>query len=157
MKNKKIVIAATVIIILLVGLLGIKIGSQNADKKTVEQEIDSVLPDSEVIPTVDDSVEVEVSANSAVTELTLTISNFPDGTDVIEYELAYETESGLLQGIPGTIKNVSGKKSITRSGLTLGTCSSGTCKYDRGVNAVTATIKFVGDYGSKIFEKEFQL
>jgi hypothetical protein len=41
--------------------------------------------------------------------------------------------------------------------IVLGTCSSGTCRYHNIVGDVKVFMKFTGDYGSKVFEKEFSL
>ena len=41
--------------------------------------------------------------------------------------------------------------------ITLGTCSSGTCKYDQGVKSIHALIRFTGSYGAQMFEGDFEL
>jgi hypothetical protein len=41
--------------------------------------------------------------------------------------------------------------------ITLGTCSSGKCVYDKNVSKVTVTLKFASDKGASKFQKEFSL
>lgn len=90
-------------------------------------------------------------------EFHLTISNIPSGAESIEYELVYKVASGVTQGVPGTVK-LSGKTSIERD-LLLGTCSSGKCRYDEGVEKGTFTIRLRDDDGKLItkLETEFRL
>jgi len=58
-------------------------------------------------------------------------------TDSLEYELIYELEDGLTRGASGEIElaQEEGEKNIL-----LGTCSSGTCKYDEGIIGGELTI-----------------
>ncbi|MBI3289913.1 hypothetical protein HYZ78_00780 [Candidatus Microgenomates bacterium] len=65
-----------------------------------------------------------------------------------EYELVYNTDKGVLQGVPGTV-TLDGKTSVTRD-LTLGTCSSGVCRYDKGVKDVKLTIRLRNKAGKLI-------
>lgn len=106
---------------------------------------------------VDKSVIVNITADSFKREMTLTIDNIPEGTEFIEYDIQYIPETGLLRAVIGKIV-VSGQKSITKKGITIGTCSQGgRCVYEKGVNSVHAILTFLGSYGEKIFEKKFQL
>ena len=68
--------------------------------------------------------------------LLLQIKNVKNA-DSLEYELIYELKEGLTRGASGEIKLTQdrGEKSIL-----LGTCSSGTCKYDEGVVGGELTI-----------------
>lgn len=90
-------------------------------------------------------------------EFHLTISNIPSGTESVEYELVYKVASGVTQGVPGTVK-LSGKSSIERD-LLLGTCSSGKCRYDEGVEQGTFTLRLRDSDGKLItkLETEFHL
>lgn len=145
-------IVGSIIVAVLVGgfiLLG---GSKGKNTST---NGDEVLPQSEALPTVDSSVKVELVADRARREVTLSVSNIPAGTDSIEYELSYDAEGGLPKGVIGTIE-VDGKKSIERD-ITLGTCSSGTCVYDKGVTSIKVSLRFQSSKGASIFEKEFDL
>lgn len=107
------------------------------------------------IPTVDSSVEVSLTPIIGGKEITLLISNSPNGTKSIDYELSYQTAQQGLQGVIGTIQ-IQGEKSYEKQ-LTLGTCSSGACVYHNVVGAIEVNLRFIGDYGEKIFEKEFEI
>lgn len=91
-------------------------------------------------------------------ELHLTVTKLPKDASSMEYELVYTVASGITQGVPGTIKDLAGKTSIERD-LLLGTCSSGKCRYDEGVEEGTFTLKF-RDVKGKLaykFETGFRL
>lgn len=90
-------------------------------------------------------------------EFHLIISNIPGGTDSVEYELVYKVASGVTQGVPGTVK-LSGKTSLERD-LLLGTCSSGRCRYDEGVEKGAFTLRLRDEDGKLItkLETEFHL
>jgi len=115
-----------------------------------------LLPEGEVFPTVDASTTVELKADRLKREVTLTIEGIPSGTTDIEYEMSYIAEGDLPKGVIGTIE-VKGKTTIEKTGITLGTCSSGACVYDKGVKSIKVALKFNGAYGSRSFEKEFDI
>lgn len=150
--NKKYIIGGVVFFLVLV--VGGFLIMFNTKKETVTQDKKEVLTQSEVIPTVDSSVKVELTSENNK-EVTLDINSIPEGTLDIEYELSYITGKNVPKGVLGTI-DVSGKSSVERK-ITLGTCSSGTCVYDEGVTSIKVSLKFNNDSGSKIFEKEFPL
>ena len=56
----------------------------------------------------------------------------------------------------GTMTIDGGKKEVEKQ-LTLGTCSSGTCVYHKVEGKIQLTLKFSGDYGQKLYEKEHEL
>ncbi len=151
--NKKLLIAVLVGVLLLGG--GFYFYS-SVLKSGGGDETENVLPEEQVFPTVDASVKVDLSADRLKREVALTIAGVPDNTDTIEYELSYLAEGDLPKGVIGTIE-VAGKKNIEKAGITLGTCSSGACIYDKGVKSIKVSLKFNGDYGAKIFEKEFEI
>ena len=109
----------------------------------------------EVIPTVDSSVEVTLESALGNKEVTLSINNIPKNTKTIDYELSYQTEKQGLQGVIGTIK-LDNEKSYQKK-LTLGTCSSGTCVYHTVIGKIKLNLRFTGDYGERVFEKEVSL
>ena len=63
----------------------------------------------------------------------------PEGIDLIEYELSYDAEGDLPRGTFGEI-DIAGGEALPKK-VYLGTCSSGTCKPDKGVTLVTVTAK----------------
>ena len=69
-------------------------------------------------------------------ELLLQVKGAKD-IDSLEYELIYELEDGLTRGASGEIELAQGKG---EKNILLGTCSSGTCKYDEGVIGGELTI-----------------
>lgn len=167
-KQKKILSSTIVFGILLVFIVvfvfvnnSSKTGKQTQENTQTTEEDELTLEDlqeSEVQPTVDSSVKVDLEAQNYNREVILTISGIPNETENIEYELSYFAKGDLPKGAIGNIDLASEKvkNSLTRT-ITLGTCSSGTCVYDEGVESVTVTLKFNGSYGARLFKKEYTL
>lgn len=86
-------------------------------------------------------------------ELHLVVSKLPKDASAMEYELVYTVESGITQGVPGNVKDIAGKTSVERD-LLLGTCSSGKCRYDEGVEQGTFTIRFRDTKGKLVYKFE---
>ena len=153
MNNKRPMIIGA-IIVLVVLLIG---GSLFLNKKTEEPtDKKNIAPTEATIPTVDSSVKVDLKAVSAGKEVLLTVGAIPAGTTSIDYELSYNTEAQGLQGVIGTMTVDGGKKEVEKQ-LTLGTCSSGTCVYHKVEGKIQLTLKFSGDYGQKLYEKEHEI
>ena len=151
-KKKLMLIGGVVLTVLIVG--GVLISSRKSDVN--KQENEDLLPTEVVIPTVDSSVSVDLISTSAGREVTLQIKKIPTGTDSVDYELSYQTRQQGLQGVIGTIQMKKGESEIDKT-LTLGTCSSGTCIYHQVVGKVRLNLRFTGDYGDKVFEKEYEI
>lgn len=152
LKGKKILIISTVLIPILI-LLFLKpfaFKNKKVEEKTTER------PTSVLIPTVDNSVKVSLTSTMEGKEVLLLISNIPPGTNSIDYELSYQTVKQGLQGVIGTI-NLKNNENEIKKKITLGTCSSGTCVYHEVIGKINLSLKFIGDYGEKIFEKEYSL
>jgi hypothetical protein len=109
-----------------------------------------------VVPTVDASVQVSLEKVSGGHEVLLTIKGLPKGTQTLEYALSYDTKTQVGQGVIGPPVDVNGKSEYEKQ-FTLGTCSSGKCVYHDVVGPIKLELKFNGDYGSKIFDKDFQI
>jgi len=154
LKNKKMFIVLSIVSILLIGGVILKVKSSQQKKTLEEVKKEEVLPKSEIVPTVDSSVSVNLTSKDKK-EAILTIENMPKGTSTIEYELSYLASGNLPKGVVGTI-DVEDEESVERK-ITLGTCSSGSCVYDQGVKSIKVNLKFEGDYGSKLFEKEYEI
>lgn len=155
-KNKNMLIVVLVLVVFVgVGFFM----TRGNSTKNADQEIDEeILPDVEVLPTVTDDVKVNITSDAKRQEASLSIMGVPEGTEEIEYELSYDAEvdgEKVPKGVIGTIE-FDGKEPVKRQ-VTLGTCSSGTCKYDKGITAIKATLKFSGSYGGQLFEGEFEL
>ena len=109
------------------------------------------MPD-EVIPTVDSSVSVSIKG---ATDAVIMVKGIPADTEVIEYELSYNTASGSIEGIFGMIE-VDGASEAEEE-VTFGTCSSGVCRYHKIEGPVHGVFKFSGSYGDRLLEKDFEL
>ncbi len=146
---KKYLIIGGVVVLLVVGYWLF------ARNTIVKKQTADETPTEQVLPTVDSSVKVSLKAVSANKEVSLEVSGMPAGTQSVDYELSYQTAAQGLQGVIGTVSS-DGQTSFKKQ-LTLGTCSSGTCVYHQVVGKINLTLKFTGDYGEKLFEKEFAL
>lgn len=151
LKNKKILILTVTVIG--IGLV-VVFAYFNKPKPKQDNLQDDILPKSEIIPTVDASVMVDLTSKNNK-EVILNINKIPSGTMSIEYELSYLAKGDLPKGVIGTI-SIDNEDVIERK-ITLGTCSSGKCVYDQGVEKIKVSLKFSGDYGNRLFEKEFEI
>ena len=148
-----LVVGLIVVILVVSGIIVTQKDNSTKDKSRAD-----VLPEVELIPTVGPEVKVILKADAKKREATIQIAGIPNGTQSVEYELSYNAlveEESVPKGVIGTIE-YDGEDPITRK-ITLGTCSSGTCKYDEGVSHIKVTLKFQGDYGSQLFEGEFDI
>ncbi len=155
-KNKGIVITVIVLLILVIG--GVMLTRGGDGDSADNNNNDSVLPDVEVLPTVDPSVIVSLEPDALGQEVLLTVEDYPDGTDSIEYELSYDATvdgESVPKGVIGSIDVA--KEGKASKSITLGTCSSGVCKYDQGIETIKLTLRFVGDYGAQLFEGDFEM
>ena len=151
-KNRLLIIGGVLVTILIIG--GVLIGSNKGKQEVVEEE--ELLPTEVVIPTIDKNVEINLVSSSLGREVVLQIKNIPAGTETVEYELSYQTKQQGLQGVIGTVELKTDQSEVDKR-LTLGTCSSGSCIYHQVVGKVRLNLRFTGDYGDKVFEKEYQL
>lgn len=149
-KNIFIIIAIFIIILLSVQFLF-------AGNKTEKESTDKEITQEEVIPTVDNSVQVNLTKEQNASEVVLSIKDFPPQTEKIEYELSYQTEAQGLQGVVGSIDYTAVEKNEYEKKITLGTCSSGKCVYHKVVGNIKLLLRFNGKYGMRIFEKEYEL
>lgn len=154
-KNKNTVLGGGVIL-LLVALLLVVVLSRGNNKPAVTSEKQTNPTEQTAIPTVDTSVKVDLLPRDGKKEMTLTIKGMPTKTQSIDYELSYLTKQQGLQGIIGTITLQTAESEYEKQ-LTLGTCSSGKCVYHEVVGKIKVTLKFSGEYGEKLFDKEFDL
>lgn len=150
-EQKKYLIIGGAIIVLLV--IGYWLFGRNKQVKTDNME---PLPTEMVIPTVDSSVKVDLRDAGGGKEVILSADNIPDKTQTVDYELSYNTAQQGLQGVIGTITLAEGDSTFNKK-ITLGTCSSGNCVYHQVVGKIKLSLKFNGDYGEKVFEKEYKI
>lgn len=135
--------------------VGIGVGMFMFQKKPQVVEQPQKKEELGAIPTVDASTTVTLTALTGNKEIVLKSTSLPKGTTSVDYELSYDTKGQGKQGVIGTISNISGN--TIEKQMTLGTCSSGRCVYHEVVGAIQVTLKFTGDYGEKVFSKEFSL
>ncbi len=149
-KNQYYIVGGVIIVLLaIIGFMMFKGGKseQAQNKDTVFEE------PAEVIPTVDSSVKASITGN---TDAVIEINGIPEGTDEIEYELSYNTASGSIEGVFGSIDVKKGSDSVEED-IKFGTCSSGVCRYHDITGKVKGTFKFSGSFGQKLLEKEFDV
>lgn len=149
--NKTKIIGLGVTILLIFGL-GIFV-SHRSSKKTDETLV--IPTPQETLPTVDSSVEITLTSKDNSRAVVLHIAKFPADVTTVDYELTYDTASGLPRGVLGRIE-VKGEKEIERE-ILLGTCSKNKCVYDEGVKKVSLVLKFNTPSGSSQFQKEYPL
>lgn len=149
--QKQYIMFGVVIVILLIGGVFFYMRSRPTAKSADTKESVFDEPE-EVIPTVSSSVKARIKGT---TEATIYLDGIPAETDEVEYEISYETKSGSIEGVFGTI-DVGGKSSAEEE-VTFGTCSSGVCRYHDIEGAVKGVFKFSGSYGEQLLETTFDL
>lgn len=153
-QSKKILLILAVILIAVIfSSYKLLVGGQIKKEAIVKKE---QLPKN-VIPTLDPSVKVDLVKESKNQEVTLIIENIPDETSSIEYELSYQTSEQGLQGVVGTVDMEKIEDQAYEKNITLGTCSSGRCVYHKVVGEIKLMLKFIGEYGQRVFEKEYTI
>lgn len=152
--NRKVLIIAVILIVLVsIGVIGvIKIKSLFKTESPIEVPTPTV-----VLPTVSDSIKVDLTAKNDNKIVDIKIAGIPQNTDTIEYELTYTTGTGLPRGVLGKI-TVNSQNSISRNDIDLGTCSRGKCVYDTGVTSINLSLKFNSTSAtSSVFQKTYPL
>lgn len=147
-----------IVVILTLGLIGGAFmflrGSTKAPVQQVEQD-----EDSSTLKTlsVEESPYVSLTPSADGHNFHLLITKVPSSASSLEYEMVYSVASGVTQGVPGTIKDLS--SSTIERDLLLGTCSSGKCRYDEGVKDGTFTVRLRDSKGKLIskMETDFRL
>lgn len=150
---KKILLTITILLIVIAIFL-ITVVRPFFNSKSEEGEI---IPTPKIVlPTIPDSVKVDLTALPGNKAVKLNIKGLISDMETVEYELTYVTGNGLPRGVLGKI-SLKGEKEITRDDIVLGTCSSGKCAYDTGVTSVNLFLKFNSTSGASIFQKTYSL
>lgn len=149
--QKKLLLIGGVVALVLLIVIYLVVAGKKSNKPTTGFG----APTEVVVPTVDGNVKVDLISSNRK-EATLIIRGIPNGTTSIEYVLSYETVEGGLQGINSTITLANGEREFTKQ-ITLGTCSSGTCVYHNIKGKIKVELKFNGNYGEKIYEKQYEI
>lgn len=161
-KQKKIIIGVVCAVVVIFGVWF----ASNSNNKNKGQATENILENEPTIAPVDSSVIVKLEEAARKGEVRITIENAPNGTKKAEMELTYnraaraedDTDSDVIpDGVLTGCDFRSGLRSCVKEGITLGTCSSGVCRYHSVVGNVKLSIIFSGSYGDRSFEKEYQL
>ncbi len=162
MKNRKNqIIAAICVVVVLLGVWYLTNSGKNNSQGT-----ESVLQNEPTIAPVDKSVVVKLEQSTRKGEIEIDISKAPSGTKKVEMELTYnrekrpedETDSDVIpDGVLAGCDFKPGVTSCHKDGITLGTCSSGVCRYHTVVGPIKLSVIFSGSYGERLFEKEYTL
>jgi len=148
LNRKKIMIIGGVILVVLIFVGFILLPG----KPKVNNE--QTTPVDGVIPTIDGSVKISLTALTGKKEVLLSIKNMPINTTGLEYILSYETVEGGLQGVNSTAE-ITGRDFEKK--ITLGTCSSGTCVYHNIKDKIKVELIFKGNNEDKYFTKEYSI
>lgn len=172
LKNKRNLIIIG--IILLVGVISGFLVFRN--RQAQRSSFEGTLPEESIIPTVDSSVIVALKKLRA-SVASLTVRNAPKGTKKIEWLISYDAKPGAAfseeaegldvvpQGFQGTCRQSRGvwecgnEEPIFpgRRVVVFGSSSSGVYRFHDIVGKVKVTLKFIGSYGERIFEKDYAL
>ena len=139
MKNKMILagIVALLIVIVIAGSIFIK-----GTKKSVDEEVVVTTPEEQGIAMKAEDIGLDLVSNTAGTEVVMTITDVSKFNS-FEYDMNYEAivdGETVMQGATGSGDVEAGKSSIKRS-ITIGTCSSGKCRYDKGVTKISFILR----------------
>ena len=141
MKDKKILIALIVIVLLAIGGGAYAFLTRNAgetdeeDYGELEEQLPALKPE---------EVGLEMEALKGNQQVVFTLTK-PDGITAVEYELTYFAQDGQQRAVIGTVEMEEGEEVIASKPLDLGSCSSGVCKYDTGVEKVDLLLKVTKD------------
>lgn len=161
-KQKKIIIGVVGALVVIFGIWF----ATNANNQSKGLGTENVLENEPTIAPVDSSVIVNLEEATRQGEVEITVKNAPEGTKKAEMELTYnrekrpedETDSDVIpDGVLAGCDFKSGQRSCVKTGITLGTCSSGVCRYHTVVGSIKLSIIFSGSYGERSFEKEYKL
>jgi hypothetical protein len=146
MKSKPVLLGLLVLVLLLIGGGYFFLSNRSAEPAEeedaiVEEELESLSPE---------EIGLEMTASSNKKQVKFVI-NKPEGITGVEYELTYTAGDGQQRGVIGMVEDISGD-TIESKFLDLGSCSSGTCKYDTGVETVNLLLKV-----TKEDEKTYQV
>lgn len=132
MKNKKVLIGIIAVVILLVAggaffVMNRNSGAEEEEFGEFEDELPSLKPE---------EVGLEMEALRGNQQVVFTLTK-PEDITAVEYELTYFAEDGQQRAVIGAVEEEDlGGDTITSKPLDLGSCSSGVCKYDKGVKEI---------------------
>lgn len=143
MRNKGVIVGV-VILIVIVGVAGAGYFLMNSSK--TDEIVEEEVSEREIKDVSADEIGLELSLRADKKAVFMTLSKL-DGIESLEYEATFDAqvkdpESGEVLVVPrgsgGSLEIKANEKQIKRE-VILGTCSSGTCKYDK----VISDVKFI--------------
>lgn len=157
-KDKRIIIAVAAIVLIVIGgfyMMSSK-KSKTADKEPTfaDQTIPTLKPE-------DIGLTMELSGNNRQVRFVI---DKTDDIEKIEYEITYDADNPEARGGDGEVpdrtpRGFGGEETLSDSGpfeskfFDLGTCSSGTCRYDTGVEEIKLLVKVTKKDG-KVYQVE---
>lgn len=155
MKNKLALAGITAVLVVLV-VAGV-IFMQNRKSSKAPQVQTS--PEEQATMIKPEEIGLVLTPNSSNTEVVMEINNVSAFTS-FEYDMNYEAEVNgetVTQGATGSGDVKPGETSIKRS-VTIGTCSAGKCRYDKGVKKVSFEIRLnLKDGKTALVKKDLNL
>jgi len=161
MKNKQVVIAVAAVVIVLLGVGGYLVLAQKNSKPPVDNSL--ISEDAIKIPASDIGLTMELSADEKKVRFTATKL---DGVKSLEWTFNYDADippdqqseadgAAKVSQAFGSLEpvDVEGKSSYSSEYRELGTCSSGHCRYDTGIEKVNLVLKMTKTDG-KVYQIE---
>ena len=127
-------IAAVIVMVIIVGFIFM----QNSKKATVAED-EPTLEETAIQMTAED-IGLVLTPNAANTEITMEITDVSKFNS-FEYEMNYDAQVDGEMVPRGAIGSGEVEGDSIKREITIGTCSSGKCKYDTGVNKVSFIIR----------------
>lgn len=151
LKNRKVIVAAGIVVLMLLFLGFIVLGGKNTVQNQNTQDT-SVLPTQIPIPTITaDSIGLTLKAGLGGKTVIVALGN-TEGISAVEYELSYTSKGDIPRGAIGQLDLT--KKVVTKE-ITLGTCSD-KCHYDEGVSNIKIILKITKSDG-KVYQAQQSL
>jgi hypothetical protein len=134
-------LGAALVVLVLIGVVFYVMttrGSEDAaPKKVVQENLKKIEPED-----IGFTLEAAPDGQNVLMDVTK-----PEGIETLDYEVNYDAEGNLPRGTIGVI-DIAGGEELPKK-VYLGTCSSGTCKPDKGVSVVNVTVKVTYTNGDK--------
>lgn len=115
-----------------------------------EEKVETLMPE-------EIGLEVQVRSDSKAMKFTITK---PNGITAVDYQISYTKEINgeeVPEGLIGQVEVNGGEEELGIKYREFGTCSSGTCRYDKVVSRVLLTLKVVKDGKTYSVEKTIDL
>lgn len=142
LKDKRVLIGVIAVILIIAAGSYFLIVARNTANQEAEEE-ETIEEDVAILSPEDVGLEMEAMKNNQ--QIVFRITK-PDGITAVEYELTYVAEDEQQRGVIGTIEDLDTSSDVIESKpLDLGSCSSGVCKYDKGVKSVDLLLKVTKD------------